>query len=279
MEAHVSSDILGRWQSNGSALAPIRKLTFLTGHARSGTTLLEQVLDSHPDIISAEETSVFLEDVFAPLKRSAPADAYMLQILEPAQNKMLETLRAAYFHSMELNIGQTIANRMLVDKNPGLLYLIPAFIRVFPETKFIFALRDPRDVVLSCFMQAQSLNPVTASFLSLEGTVMDYADLMHIWLTLKPMMAGQFLEVRYENMVENLESVARNTLDFLNVPWDAKVLGFDEHARQKMVISPTYADVTQKIYKRAQGRWRNYQKYLEPHLTKLEPFVKAFGYG
>jgi hypothetical protein len=108
---------------------------------------------------------------------------------------------------------------------------------------------------------------------------MDYADLMHIWLTLKPMMAGQFLEVRYENMVENLESVARNTLDFLNVPWDAKVLGFDEHARQKMVISPTYADVTQKIYKRAQGRWRNYQKYLEPHLTKLEPFVKAFGYG
>ena len=58
-----------------------------------------------------------------------------------------------------------------------------------------------------------------------------------------------------------------------------RVLGFDKHARQKVVRSPTYADVTQPVYKRAVGRWRNYQKYLEPHLPKLEPFVKAFGYG
>jgi hypothetical protein len=76
----------------------------------------------------------------------------------------------------------------------------------------------------------------------------------------------------------NLESVARKTLDFLGVPWDAKVPGFDKHARQKTVRSPTYADVTQPIYKRAVGRWLNYQKHLEPHLEKLEPFVKVFGY-
>jgi hypothetical protein len=55
-------------------------------------------------------------------------------------------------------------------------------------------------------------------------------------------------------------------------------LGFDEHARKKTVRSPTYADVTQPVYKRARGRWRHYQKYLEPHLEKLEPLVKAFGY-
>jgi len=79
-------------------------------------------------------------------------------------------------------------------------------------------------------------------------------------------------------MVEDLESVARRTLDFLGVAWDERVLRFDEHARQKLVRSPTYADVTQPVYKRARGRWRNYRKYLEPHLEKLEPFVKAFGY-
>jgi hypothetical protein len=62
------------------------------------------------------------------------------------------------------------------------------------------------------------------------------------------------------------------------VPWDARVLEFDAHARKKMVISPTYADVTQPVYKRARGRWLNYQKYLEPHLATLEPLVKAFGY-
>jgi len=86
------------------------------------------------------------------------------------------------------------------------------------------------------------------------------------------------IEVRYEDMVDDLESVARKTLDFLDVPWDERVLGFDKHAREKVVRSPTYADVARPVYKSARGRWRNYQKYLEPHLEKLEPFVKAFGY-
>jgi len=92
------------------------------------------------------------------------------------------------------------------------------------------------------------------------------------------MIKDHYLEVRYEDMVEDLESVARRTLDFLGAQWDARVLGFDEHARQKIVRSPTYADVTKPVYKRAIGRWRNYQKYLEPHLSKLESFARAFGY-
>ena len=79
-------------------------------------------------------------------------------------------------------------------------------------------------------------------------------------------------------MVEDLESVARRTLEFLELPWDDQVLGFDEHARKKLVRSPTYADVTQKVFSRARGRWRNYQKYLEPHLDTLEPHLKALGY-
>jgi hypothetical protein len=75
-----------------------------------------------------------------------------------------------------------------------------------------------------------------------------------------------------------LESVARKALAFLGVPWDDRVLAFQETARKKRVISPTYADVTQPVYQRARGRWRNYQKYMEPHLAALEPLVKAFGY-
>ena len=116
------------------------------------------------------------------------------------------------------------------------------------------------------------------TFLNLEGTVENYTRTMGIWRTLKPLIKNPCLEVRYEDMVDDLESVARRTLDFLGVPWDPRVLAFYEHARKKAVHSPTYADVTQPVYKRAVGRWRNYQKYLEPHLEKLEPFIKAFGY-
>ena len=86
------------------------------------------------------------------------------------------------------------------------------------------------------------------------------------------------MEVRYEDMVADLPAVARKTLGFLGVKWDDRVLNYTEHARGKLVRSPTYADVTRPVYKSAVGRWRNYQKHLEPHLPKLEPFVKAFGY-
>ena len=84
--------------------------------------------------------------------------------------------------------------------------------------------------------------------------------------------------MRYEDLVDDLESTARRTLEFLDVPWDASVLGFDKHAATKVVRSPTYADVKKPVYRGAMGRWRNYQKYLEPYLEKLEPYVKAFGY-
>lgn len=281
METQVTPTLFQRWISEAPRLVPVHRLAFLTGHARSGTTLLEQVLDSHPDIISAEETTNFIDYAFAPLRRQHPPDAYMLPVLETASTPQLQQARGNYLHAMELSVGTPTDGRLLMDKNPTYAFLIPAFLRVFPETKFLIALRDPRDVVMSCFMQPHPLplNPVTAANLTLADTVQDYCDLMSIWRTLKPLIPGHFLEIRYEDMVADLESVARKTLEFLEVPWDAQVLGFDEHARKKLVISPTYADVTQKIYQRAQGRWRNYQKYLEPHLAQLEPFVKAFGYG
>ena len=85
------------------------------------------------------------------------------------------------------------------------------------------------------------LNPATASFMTLEGTADHYAESMSMWRTLKPMLTGRYLEVRYEEVVENLEPVARRTLEFLGLPWDDRVLGFDAHARKKMVRSPTYA--------------------------------------
>jgi hypothetical protein len=143
----------------------------------------------------------------------------------------------------------------------------------------LVALRDPRDVVMSCFMQPfVPVGQTTSAYLSIAGTVDEYAALMSMWRTVAPLLRNPWLEVKYEDMVEDLESVSRRVLEFLGVPWDANVLSFDDHARKKMVRSPTYADVTKPVFKTAVGRWRNYGKYLEPHLEKLQPFVKAFGY-
>ena len=278
VEVGLSAEMLQRWFDAGRALQPPHRLALLCGHPRSGTTLLEQVLDAHPDAISAEETVIFNHEAYLPLRRGHPRQAPMVSVLESASAPALQKARQVYFRCMESFLGQSIGGRILIDKNPSLTSLIAPFARIFPEAKFLVALRDPRDVCLSCFMQPLPLNDVSAMFLSLDRTVSEYASVMGLWKAMAPQMPNACLQVRYEDVVDDLESVARRVLEFLGLPWDASVLHFDEHARNKLVRSPTYADVAKPISKAAVGRWKNYQKYLEPHLEKLEPFVKAYGY-
>jgi len=179
----------------------------------------------------------------------------------------------------ELYLGRELGDRMLVDKNPALNVLIPAAARIFPEAKFMIALRDPRDVCLSCFMQPLSPNPVSSAYLSLEGTVTQYLSVMGFWRTLLPRMCNPFLEVRYEELVESLEIVSRRVLEFLGTAWDDRVMRFDEHARGKLLRSPSYAEVSQPLTRRAVGRWQNYRPHLEPYFARLQPMMKALGYG
>jgi tetratricopeptide (TPR) repeat protein len=278
LTASLTPEMLERWFDFGRELQPQYRLALLGGNPRSGTTLLEQVLDSHPEIISAEETEIFHNSAYMPLVRSLPDNAPLVSVLESASKPALQRSREAYFRSVGLFHGNPVGSRLLIDKNPSLTFLIPALVRIFPEIKLIIALRDPRDVCLSCFMQSLAAGQVSTAYLTLGDTVEEYTTLMSTWTTIRPLIKNSHLEVKYEDMVENLEGVARRTLEFLGVPWDAGVLRFDEHARTKLVRSPTYADVTKPVYKTAVARWRNYEKYLQPHLEKLAPFVKAFGY-
>lgn len=279
MYANISAEMLQRWSDSDPVPQPSHRLAFLGGHARSGTTLLEQVLDSHEDIVSAEETTIFHDDAYVPLQRNPAGGSTTLSLLDSTQAGALQQSRKNYFHSMELHLGGPIGERLLIDKNPSINVLIPAFLRVFPEIKLLVALRDPRDVCLSCFMQAHfPISAGSVSYLSLEDTVEAYTHVLGLWKTLAPLINNPWLEVRYEDMVDDLELTSRKVLDFLGVSWNPDVLRFYEHAQKKRVRSPTYADVANPVFKRALGRWRNYRKYLEPYLDKLEPFVKAFGY-
>ena len=91
--------------------------------------------------------------------------------------------------------------RMLIDKNPELTMLLPLVARVFPEMKIVFAFRDPRDVVVSCFTQQLPLNPVSVHYFTLEGTAKKYATTMQAWLKIREMLRNPWIEIRYEDMV------------------------------------------------------------------------------
>jgi tetratricopeptide (TPR) repeat protein len=277
-EKMISADVLHRWFDFGAQLQPARRFALLCGHPRSGTTLLEQVLDSHDDLISMEETRVFTEEASQPLHRNFPDETPVLSVLESAAADRLRQSRENYFHFAEKLLGEAVGGRLLIDKNPALNPAIPTVVRIFPEAKFLVAIRDPRDVCLSCFMQPLEVNTVSSAYLSLEDTVTQYASAMGFWRAMQPRLKNPAIEIRYEELVNDPESASRRVLSFLGVEWDERVLRFNEHARNKVVRSPTSMDVTRPIFKTAIGRWHNYQKYLDPYLEKLEPFSKAFGY-
>jgi tetratricopeptide (TPR) repeat protein len=274
----ITREVLQEWVSDSevSVSRPCR-LAVICGHPRSGTTLLEQILDSHPEVVSAEETAIFFEAAMS-LRRRLPSEAGMLETLESASPEVLHKTRDWYLHAMRMFVGSPIGDRLLIDKNPSLTGLIPGLVRVFPETRFIVALRDPRDVCLSCFMQPLPLNSPSSSYLSLEETVTEYVSLMGFWRSMAPRLPNPAIEVRYEDLVNDVAATARAVLSFLGLDWDERVLRFDEHAKRKLVRSPTYAEVARPISKTAVGRWKNYQEYMEPLLPKLEPFLTAFGY-
>lgn len=266
-----------RWRK---AAAPLAKKQFalLTGFPRSGTTLLEQVLDSHEQVVSGDEQDVMSRGIFPSYVNQALADQKLLDVYEALNTHQVQREREKYWRCSEQLLGEPLGEQLFIDKNPAHNYLIPLTLRLFPETKLIVALRDPRDVVLSCYMQFLTPGPISAAFTSLGSAVERYLFDMQGWLKLRSIIPSQWREFRYEDTVQNVENVAREALSFLGLPWDSSVLKFHEHARRKHVNSPTYADVSGKVHDAAVGRWRNYERYMGPVIEKLQPIMKTLGY-
>ena len=266
-----------RMRQTAQADSPYR-CAAMTGHPRSGTTLVEQVLDGHSELISADEFDVFTEWVYLPLVKRFPFSEPTLRILDRVPPHIRQQARATYWQRMEAVLDEPIGGRMLLDKNPGMMLLLPVMNWAFPEMKVLIALRDPRDIVLSCFMQKVRLTQISVNWLSLATTADYYAKVMSTWLMFRDLTPNPWLEFRYEDVVTDLEGQSRKICEFLGLPWDDKILKFYEHAREKVVRSPTYRDVTQPVYQKSVGRWQHYAAHLEPVLKTLEPFIKEFGY-
>jgi tetratricopeptide (TPR) repeat protein len=266
-----------RWSEAGRALPP-RKPAVLTSFPRSGTTLLEQVLDAHPGLVASDEREAFARDIFPAMWLTPQTPLPTTAAFDAMSTERLAALRQRYFEYMEAALNEPIGDRVHLDKNPPLTLVLPGFLRLFPETKILIALRDPRDVVISCFMQFLPLNPNSVCFLTLERTARRYENDMATWRKFREIIASPWLELRYEDAVSNLENEARRALEFLGLPWEPQVLNYRDRLEKKAVGSPTYQAVRQPLYTRAIGRWKNYQKFLEPCLPILEPSIKAFGY-
>ena len=250
----------------------------LTGFPRSGTTLMEQVLDAHPKVVSLEERDLMAREVLPAMHGKLTAAVPFMEILNQISPDQIQEQRKFIWEAFKSMGGRPLDGLVHVDKNPAYNLLIPFYLRIFPETRLLIALRDPRDVLLSCYLRYLPLNPMSVTFLTLASTAHRYALDMTAWLKFSVMIPDQWAEIRYEDMVGNLEPEARRICETLGVDWDRDMLNYREKLSGKRVNSPTYTDVTKPIYSSSIGRWRNYQKHLEPYFAPLEPFLEAFDY-
>jgi tetratricopeptide (TPR) repeat protein len=274
--AVLTPDTIKQWRSEASG-SPAR-LAFLGGHPRSGTTLLEQILGAHPDIRAFDESEAFPQEVLEQLASSKAAKGLTLSELNGLSASRRADIRGRYFKSLLREVPGGASNQFFLDKNPSPTNSLHLWLRLFPELKVIIALRDPRDIVMSCYLQNLPLSPTTANFLSLERAAKHYADLMDVWLRFRELGGFDWIEMRYHEVVANPEGEGRRVTEFLGLPWHPQQASHQEIARKKILHSPTYFEAAKPVYKQAAERWRNYASALAPVQERLAPYCKAFGY-
>jgi hypothetical protein len=267
-----------RWRQAGESLAPSKRIALLTGFPRSGTTLLEQIIASHPDAIDTDESGILMSQFIEPLIWNAHDATSAIIELRSFDTSQLAAGRDAFFELTENYLDQPIGERLLIEKNPLLTADLALPLRLFPEASLLIALRDPRDVVLSYLFTLIPLNWSSAPAIDVVEACRFYADTMRHWLWWRERLDWPWCELQYEKMIADPTSETKRVAEFLGLSWHESMLDESRRSERKAVRTPTYDDVTKPLYTRALGRWKRYQQHLEPGLSILQPFVKAFGY-
>jgi hypothetical protein len=260
-----------------SKLAPLanknwRTHVFLVGFPRSGTTLLEQVLAAHPDVVAMEERTCLVDS--AKEFFGSNTDLDRLAGLSGAE---LEPWRQAYWKRVA-EAGITPSKRVFLDKMPLNAVFLPLIAKLFPSAKILFALRDPRDVVLSCFRRRFAMNAGMYEFTSLETTCAYYGAVMRLTQVYREKLAMEVFEARHESLLADFESEARRLCDFLGVEFNDEMRGFGARARGQNIDTPSSAQVARGLSVSGLAQWQRYRPQMETVLPWLAPFVSQFGY-
>jgi tetratricopeptide (TPR) repeat protein len=262
----------GEWAQRWRAEAepdPRASPVFLVGFPRSGTTLLDTILMSHPEVEVLEEepplrVAMDLLPSFAELPTIPDAE--------------IAAARDVYFRTVG-SLRPIEPGKLVLDKNPLTMNLLPFVRRLFPEAKVILALRHPCDVVLSCFMANFRLNEGMSSFVRLETAAELYGLSFSYYEHVQALIPMATHVVKYENVVADRERELPALFDFLGLDWHDALLDHRPAALKRgRIKTASYAQVIEPIYTRSAGRWQKYRKHLEPILPTLRPWVEKLGY-
>jgi Tfp pilus assembly protein PilF len=245
---------------------------FVIGMPRSGTTLIEQILASHPQVFGAGELALFDQTAGA-LRDSLPGQPPYPDMAEAMSGEDFAKAGAIYLE--QLTQLAPDAHR-IVDKMPGNFLLAGLIHLALPNATIIHAVRDPVDTCVSCYSLLFNDQKYSYDLSELGRYYRHYQSLMAHWHSVLP--PGRILDVRYEELIGDLEGVARRVVAQCGLPWDERCLDF--HRTSRMVNTPSATQVRKPIYRSSIGRWRRYKALLSPLLAELgktEPFQDSFG--
>jgi hypothetical protein len=244
-----------RPKANQSGKAPI----FIVGMPRSGTTLLEQILSTLPGVFGAGELKD-MKEVVASAMPGADHTQYP-HVVRTFSSEQFPRLGEQYTERVWRHAPEATH---IIDKMPSNFFYLGMIHLMLPEAKIIHAMRDPMDSCFSCY--SRLFNRENMRFAYDLGTLgryyARYIRLMRHWHEVLP--PGTILDLRYEDMVADMEGQARRALDYLGLPWDEACLEF--HHNRRRVKTASLAQVRQPIYKTSVARWKHYQNHLRPLL-------------
>ncbi len=247
---------------------------FIIGFPRSGSTLLDTLLRGHPDIRVAEESDA----VSAMVNRLSGQSDERLETLADLPDQDIEDFRQHYFNALARHVkpddGVVLIDRFALD-----IIYAGEIVRLFPQARFVLLLRHPADCVLSCLMQTFYETSANASFFTLEDSAHLYDQVFGLWRQYTDTLQLNVLQVKYEELIADVESTCRRITDFLEMPWHPGILEHERTAMDRPLIgTASYNQVTRPLYAEAQGRWQRYRAEMQAVLPVLEPWIRYFEY-
>ena len=264
----ITPEWLASWRAPPTP-TDLKTPVFLVGFPRSGTTLLDTMLMGHDDVAVMEEL---------PALDTVAQDIGGFDAIPNLSADNLRRARSVYFDVAAKSVD--IDRKFLIDKNPLHLSRVPLIRRLFPDARFILALRHPADVVLSCYFSNFRLTPALSNFLRLD-TAAEYYDLMfRAWERSRELMNLDVQTVVYEKLVEDPEGQLRPIIAALGLDWRDDLVDHQSTAQSRgVVMTASYAQVVEPLYRSSVNRWERYRPFLEPILPTLRPWADKFGYA
>jgi hypothetical protein len=250
-----------------------RKNTFIMGFPRSGTTLLDNILDTQVDMLVLSETSI----VTHLMKKFKTFKHYPLDIYKLTKEE-INQLGERYFQHIEEQGYHLPQSNIIVEKDPHLTEAIPFIKRIFPAAKIIIALRHPLDVCMSCFQTHFRSNYHNDQLVTMEDIVTRYIDVFTLLERYQNELLIQPHFIRYENLVTDIKGEMTKVFDYIEVTPNDDYLLFHKHASDKFVTTASRGQTNQPLYTSSMYKWKNYDDHLDPYKEKLRYFIEKFGY-